>query len=168
MPDLPTSDPLPTAWFYRLKAAQRDLIRRVGGIERAGVLANVSKTQMGRFNNDGDPELMPLPVVLMLQRECGVPLVTAAMAELEGRRLAEPGEGAAASNASIMSTYAETVIQAGELIAKGALAFADGRLTPAEAAGIDRTASVLEQALSELRKATAGARSGVTTIGSGL
>lgn len=152
------TDSLPSAWFYRLKAAQRDLIKRVGGIERAGDIANVSKSQMGRYNNDGDPELMPPPVFLMLQRECGVPLFTDALAGLEGYRLTAPDEGAGAANASIMSSYAETVVQAGELIAKGALAFADGKLTPAEAAGIDRAAALVEQTVSELRRATASAR----------
>jgi len=151
-------DNLPSAWFYRLKAAQRDLIKRAGGIERAAELASISKSQMGRFNNDGDPELMPIPAILMLQRECGVPLVTSAMAELEGRRLADPSE-AAAANGSILSSYAEVVVQAGELISKGALAFADGKLTPAEASGMDRAAAALEIVISELRKATAGARS---------
>lgn len=161
------TDSLPSAWFYRLKAAQRDLIKRVGGIERAGDIANVSKSQMGRFNNDGDPELMPLQVALMLQRECGVPLMTDAMAGLEGYRLTRPEEGSAAANATIMSSYAETVVQAGELISRGALAFADGKLTAAEAAGIDRAAGLLEQGLSELRRATAAARAAGTTVVSG-
>ena len=153
------NDSMPSAWFYRLKAAQRDLIKRVGGIERAAELASISKSQMGRFNNDGDPELMPIPAVLMLQRECGVPLVTTAMAELEGRRLADPEMGDAA-NACIMASHAEVVVQAGELMAAGAMAFADGRLTPSEAAGMDRAASALERAVAEFRKAAASARAG--------
>lgn len=157
------NDHMPTAWFYRLKAAQRDLIKRVGGIERAADLAFISKSQMGRFNNDADPELMPIPAVLMLQRECGVALVTAAMAELEGRRLADP-ETQEAANAGIMASHAEVVVQAGELMAKGALAFADGRLTPSEAAGIDRAAASLERATSDLRKAAASARAGDGTL----
>jgi hypothetical protein len=154
------SDTMPSAWFYRLKAAQRDLIARAGGIERAAEIASVSKSQMGRFNNAGDPELMPLTVVLMLEQECAAPLVTGVMAELNGRRLADPGDTAEAANACIMASHAEVVVQAGELMAKGAMAFADGRLTPTEAAGIDRQAAALERSVSDLRKAAASARSG--------
>ncbi|WP_027037901.1 hypothetical protein [Mesorhizobium ciceri] len=160
------SDTLPTAWFYRLKAAQRDLIARAGGIERSAEIASLSKSQIGRFNNAGDPELMPLTAVLMLEAECGAPLVTAVMAELNGRRLADAEIGDAA-NASIMASHAEVVVQAGELMAKGAIAFADGRLTPSEAAGIDRSAASLEHAVSDLRRAAASARvNGLSVVGS--
>ncbi|TGQ69542.1 hypothetical protein EN829_014900 [Mesorhizobium sp. M00.F.Ca.ET.186.01.1.1] len=160
------SDALPAAWFYRLKAAQRDLIARAGGIERSADLASMSKSQVGRFNNAGDPDLMPLPAVLMLEAECASPLVTAVMAELNGRRLADAEVGDTA-NASIMASHAEVVVQAGELMAKGAIAFADGRLTPSEAAGIDRSAASLENAVSNLRQATASARvNGLSVVGS--
>ncbi|KQU77732.1 hypothetical protein ASD12_18200 [Mesorhizobium sp. Root102] len=159
------SDALPTAWFYRLKAAQRDLIARAGGIERSADLSSMSKSQMGRFNNAGDPDLMPLPAVLLLEAECAAPLVTAVMAELNGRRLADAEIGDAA-NASIMASHAEVVVQAGELMAKGAIAFADGRLTPSEAAGIDRSAASLESAVSDLRRAAATARAnGLSVVG---
>ncbi|EHK56837.1 phage regulatory CII family protein [Allomesorhizobium alhagi] len=154
------SDTMPSAWFYRLKAAQRDLIERTGGIERAAEKAFVSKTEMGRFNHNDSPNLMPLAVVLMLEADCRCPLVTAAMAELHGRRLADPSDTAEAANACIMASHAEVVVQAGELMAKGAMAFADGRLTPTEAAGIDRQAAALERSVSELRKAAASARGG--------
>lgn len=152
-------DPLPSAWFYRLKAAQRDLIKRCGGIERAAEIASVSKTHMGRFNNDGDTDLMPLPVVLMLQADCGLPLVTAAMAELQGRRLSDPDAGAE-GNADVQMRHAEAIVLAGELVSAGALAFADGKLTSTEAVSIDRPASRLEVAIGELRKALAAARAG--------
>ncbi|TIN41365.1 MAG: hypothetical protein E5Y10_22750 [Mesorhizobium sp.] len=157
---------MPTAWFYRLKAAQRDLITRCGGIKRSAEIASLSQSQMGRFNNDGDPELMPLPAVLMLEHECASPLVTAIMAELNGRRLADNVDAGEIANASIMASHAEVVVQAGELMAKGAMAFADGRLTSSEAAGIDRQAASLERAISDLRLAAANARAhGLTVVG---
>ncbi len=42
------------------------------------------------MNNATDPELMPLHAVYALECECGVPVVTSAMAELNGRRLTDP------------------------------------------------------------------------------
>ncbi|WP_217577351.1 hypothetical protein [Mesorhizobium sp. GbtcB19] len=150
---------IPSAWFYRLKAAQRDLIERCGGIVRSGEKCSESKSEVGRWNNDGYPDLMPLAAVLQLEADCKVPLVTAVMAELNGRRLAD-ADTFEAANASIMAAHAEVVVRAGELMAKGAMAFADGRLTPAEIAGMDRAAADLEKAAAELRSATAAARGG--------
>lgn len=153
------SDILPMAWFYRLKAAQRDLIARCGGIERASDIASVSKSQMGRFNNPGDSELMGPTVQLMLEVECGLPIFTAAMAELQGRRLTEP-EVAAAANATLMSAHAEVMVRAGELAAAGAITFADGKVTPAEATGLLRKAADVRNAVAELSNAAAACVAG--------
>lgn len=150
---------LSDAWFYRLKAAQRDLIKRAGGIERASEITSISKSHVGRWNNAGDTDLMPPSAVLLLEAECGLPLFTQVMAELNGRRLTDPdGENAATGNA--MVRHAEAIRHAGDLMATGAQAFADGRLTPAEAQQVDAAASQLERSISDLRKALAGARSG--------
>lgn len=145
------------AWFYRLKSAQRDLIKQCGGIERSADISSFGKSTVGRWNNGGDPELMPVTAVLLLEAECGTPLVTTVMAELNGRRLADPDEfGRGTGN--ILARYAEAVRQSGELMAVGAQAFADGKVTPAEATQLDRVASDVERALSEFRQLLAGAR----------
>lgn len=158
--------PISEAWFYRVKSAQKDLIERCGGIVRAADKCSSSKTEVGRWNNQTDPDIMPIPAVLQLEADCGVPLVTAAMADLNHRRLADPDEFAAA-NASVMAAHAEVVVQFGELIAKTAIAFSDGKLTPAELAGMDRNAAALERALGELRKSAAVGRGlgGLSLVG---
>lgn len=148
---------LSQAWFYRLKSAQKDLIERCGGIVRAAEKCSSSKTEVGRWNNQGDPDLMPLPAILQLEAECGVPLVTSAMAELNSRRLTDSDE-VSASNACIMAAHAEVVVQFGELIARAAVAFSDGKLTSAELVSLDRDAAAVERVLSELRKAAAFGR----------
>lgn len=149
--------PLSEAWFFRIKGAQQDLIERCGGIVRSAEKCSTSKSEVGRWNNAVDPDLMPLPAVLQLEAICGVPVVTNMMAELNGRRLADPDTFGAA-NATMMAAHAEVVVQFGELIAKAAMAFADGKLTPAELSSIDRGAASLERALAELRKSAATAR----------
>jgi hypothetical protein len=158
--------PISEAWFYRIKSAQKDLIERCGGIVRSAEKCSSSKTEVGRWNNQTDPDLMPLPAVLQLEADCGMPLVTAVMADLNGRRLADPDEFGA-TNAGVMTAHAEVVVQFGELIAKAAIAFSDGKLTPSELAGIDRNAAALERALSELRKAAAAGRGqgGLSIVG---
>jgi hypothetical protein len=110
------------AWFYRLKAAQKDLIERCGGIERAAGKSSSSKSQVGRWNNPGDPDIMVMSAVLLLEADCGVPFVTTAMAELNGRRLADPDNFAAATG-SILARHADACRQAADLMASGAAAF---------------------------------------------
>jgi hypothetical protein len=144
------------AWFYRLKAAQRDLIKISGGIERAAEITSISKSHVGRWNNAGDTDLMPINAVLLLESECGAPLVTSVMADLNGRRLSDPED--AASSGNVFVKHAETMRQASELMAVGALASADGKLTRAEAVELDRAAAELDRANAAFRKELAGAR----------
>ncbi|MDQ0456025.1 hypothetical protein [Rhizobium paknamense] len=142
------------AWFHRIKAAQRDLIRLVGGIERAALISSVSKSHIGRMNNATDPELMPISVVFALESECGVPLVTSALAELNGRRLSDPGAEQAADR-NVLTSYTAVVQRAADLTSGGAVAIADMVVTPVEARKMDRDAAEVELAVSELRKALA-------------
>jgi len=139
-----------TAWQHRIKSAQRDLIARCGGIERAGEITSFGKSNVGRWNSPTDPDLMPLNAVLALEADAGVALVTSVMAGLNGRRVVEADcEGAGPS--AVFAKHAEAVRAAGDLMSAGAQAFADGVLTPAEMALIDRAASQVEAALVSLR-----------------
>lgn len=140
-----------TAWQHRIKSAQRDLIARCGGIERSAEITSFGKSNVGRWNNPTDPDLMPVNAVLALEADAGVALVTAVMAGLNGRRLVEP-DCQGKDPGSVFGHHAEAVRAAGDLMCAGAQAFADGVLTTAEMAMIDRAASQVETALSELRK----------------
>tara|TARA_R110002020_G_scaffold467027_4_gene690183 strand:+ start:3497 stop:3994 length:498 start_codon:yes stop_codon:yes gene_type:complete len=154
---------LKNAWFYRIKAAQRDLINLSGGIERVAEITSISKSHVGRWNNAQDTDLMPINAVLMLEEHCGVALITSVMAELNGRRLADETE-AVRRTADVLSAYAETVRHAGEVMSAGAIALADGKVTPAEAMNVDRAVSVLERGLSDLRQSLAQVRAGEIRI----
>jgi hypothetical protein len=150
---------LKNAWFYRIKAAQRDLINLSGGIERAAEITSISKSHVGRWNNAQDTDLMPLNAVLMLEEHCGVAVVTTVMAELNGRRLADETE-ASRKNADLMSAFSDVVCHAGEFMSAAAIALADGTVTPAEALNVDRTVLVLERGLSDIRQTLAHLRAG--------
>ena len=143
------------AWFHRVKAAQRDLIKLAGSIERAAEITSISKSHIGRMNNPLDPELMPLSAVVALEADTGQLLVTAVMAEANGRRLTDP-EADRVADVSIMARHAELMRQVAELANGMALAIADGRVTPSEAQKVDRIAADLQQATAELRTAFAG------------
>ncbi len=147
-----------TARILRIKAAQNQLIALCGGLDDCVEIGSFGRSTVGRWSDLGDPTLMPLNAVITLEAHCGQPIVTAALAEINGRRLAAP-DGEAASQINVMAHHAEAIVQAGELMAAGAAAFADGKVTPNEATAMDRAAGQLELALSQYRKALAAIRS---------
>lgn len=159
-----------TARVLRIKAAQNQLIAACGGLDAVAVgeeaIINAGRSTVGRWSDIGDPTLMPLLAVIKLEAHCGQPLVTAALAEISGRRLADP-DAETVSQGSVMARHADAIIHAGELMAAGAAAFADGKVSPNEATTIDRAAAQLERGLAEYRKALAGIRAagGLKVVG---
>jgi hypothetical protein len=157
------------AFLYRVKAAQRDLIERCGGILRVEAISGFSKSQVGRWNNPSDPDLMPVGAVRALEADCRVALVTAVLAEANGRRLSDP-DAERAADVCVMLSHAELMRQAAELANGMAVAIGDGQVTPAEAQTIDRLAAGLERAASDLRaalatiKARGGAAAGLRVV----
>lgn len=151
---------------FLLKAKQRDLIAAAGGIERAAAICSFSKSVVGRWNNPDSPEIMELPAIFALEEETGRFDMSEAIAQSRGRRYADEALTGSA-NGSVMASHAEAVVQMGELMTAGALAFADGRLTPAEAQQIDRALAAVEKATSEYRKVIAGVRGsgGLSVVG---
>lgn len=149
--------PNANARHFLLKAKQRDLIAAAGGIERAAAVCSYSKSVVGRWNNTDSPEIMELPAIFALEEETGRFDLSEAIAQARGRRFSDDVLTETA-NGSVMASHAEAVVQMGELMTSGALAFADGRLTPAEAQQIDRSLAAVERATTEYRKVIAGVR----------
>lgn len=146
---------LSEAWMYRVKAAQRDLVEACGTVRRIEERFSFGKSTVGRWTNGADPTLMPIEAVVALESECGIPYVTSVLAELHGRRLSDPNEDAAGSGC-VMSSHAELLRGAAELTTGLAVAIADGKVTPAEAASIDKVASKMQDAMADMRSALAG------------
>lgn len=154
--------PISDAWFHRLKAATRDLVTACGGVVRAGELAHASKSEVSRWQTAADPAVVPIPAALALEAECGLPLVTTAMADLHGRRLTDGEDGG--DCAGLFGRHAEAVRAAAEVISAGAAAQADGGLSAAEVEILDRTYGELERAVGGVRIALA-ARKGPRVVG---
>jgi hypothetical protein len=142
------------AFLFRIKAAQRDLIERCGGIMRVVEKTGYSKSEVGRWNNGSEPDLMSVGAIAVLERDCGQALVTAVLAETNGRRLSDPDE-ARKAEVNVLSSHAELMRQSAELASAVAVAIADGHVSPAEATTIDRIAGNIERAHSDLRSALA-------------
>ncbi|TAM96256.1 MAG: hypothetical protein EPN45_21195, partial [Rhizobiaceae bacterium] len=129
--------PNANARHFLLKAKQRDLIAAAGGIERAASICSYSKSTVGRRANGETPEIMPIDAVFALEEETGRFDMSEAIAAARGRRFADD-EAEGLANSTILSAHADAVVRMGELMTEGALAFADGTLTPAENKQIDR------------------------------
>lgn len=157
--------PNANARHFLLKAKQRDLIAAAGGIERAAEVCSYGKSTVGRWANADSPELMPLDAVFALEEECGRFDMSEAICSARGRRFA--GVEAVAANGSVMAAHAEAVVRMGELMTEGALAFADGQLTPSESARIDRALAKVEAGAADYRKILAGAKAagGLKVVG---
>lgn len=153
------SKPISETWFHRIKAATRDLTDLCGGVERSGEIAHVSKTEVSRWRVATEPSVIPIPAALALEKECGVPLVTTVMAELNGRRLSD-GAGEGGSAAAVAQQQAEFLRSAAQVMAQGAVALADGKVTGAEADIWDRSAAEAQRQLADLRLGLAAAKAG--------
>lgn len=151
------SRPISDAWFFRVKAATRDLVSRCGGVIRSGEIANASKSEVSRWQSVGDEGVITIPAALALEFDCGEPLVTAVMADLHGRRLSDAQAEAAAASC-LFRDNAEVMRQSAEVAAAMAEALADGSVTPAEADRVDRAARSLDIAVADMRKSLAAAR----------
>lgn len=140
------AQPIPDTWFYQIKGATRDLITRCGGVERAGELTNTSKSEVSRWQSPTGQSIIPLMAAIVLEADCGAALVTSVMASLNGRRLTE-GDREDGDAASIFSRHADVLRSVGEMMSTAAAAFQDGRISPAEADQIDRSARGLSRTL---------------------
>ena len=142
-------------WFYAIKGAQKDLIKHAGGIVRAAVLCDLSKSEMGRFNRDDTPDIMPANVVRILERETHRQFFTSVMAHTAGCRLTDPDEERSTA-ACIMTSHAELKIYESELDLEMARGMADGHLSATELAIADKKAAALQNKLADFRANIAG------------
>jgi hypothetical protein len=144
----------------RIKAATRDLVAACGGVAAAGTLCGVAPASVSRWQAIEDAALIPIGAVLALEAECGAPLVTAVMAEINGRRLADDEAGDGRPGKALGAAAADLARQAGAAMAEATEALADGVVSPAEAAQIDRRLSGMDAASRRLRDCLAGIQAG--------
>lgn len=68
-----------------LKAKTRALVRAAGGVESAASVSRVAKSRMSDGGNPGQPDyFLPLDAVLDLELDTGQPVVTTALAQMQG------------------------------------------------------------------------------------
>lgn len=158
-------DTMTNAWFYQLKAANRLLIKKNGGIEPSAAITSLSKTQIGRCHSDSDTELLPLPAQLRLEQECGDPVVTRAQAALHGCKLSDPRE-----HASDGQDLFRQSTELGRLMAQyqsnAAIAFSDLDVTPNESRqAIKDLEAVMEKLMEMIRAHSMAIAAGGASVG---
>ena len=151
--------PISDAWFHRVKAATRDLVKYCGGVVRAGEIARVSKTEVSRWQSIGDEGIIPIPAMLALEAECGAPIVTTVLADLNDQRIVDPKEPANDA-ACVISRHADVIRSMASMVAVGATVMADNKVTAAGAEMLDRSASEVERSLAPLRRDLAVIKAG--------
>lgn len=73
---------LPRRDYMGLKAAFRELVEKVGGVQRAGTLTRVDKSRISLYQSVDHEQYPPIDVVADLEAECGDYPVTRFLASL--------------------------------------------------------------------------------------
>ena len=121
-----------------LKTAVRLIIQRLGGLEAAATCTRVGKSNLSEYGAPTHPDRhMPADVILDLETIAGEPIITAALARMQGYRLEpvtqrETGDlvtpvqrlmrGAADLSGQLLDALADNVITADERDAMLAIA----------------------------------------------
>lgn len=126
------------AWFWRVKAAQRDLIERCGGVRRAAEIADCSPTWIGKCNTPNEDAFLSAVQKRRLEADAGEPLVSRVECELMGFEVAAPGGANSARADSAYAAHAALVAEFGDLLAGFAERVRDGEFSRCDGAATDR------------------------------
>jgi len=117
----------------RVKAATRDLVSACGGVERAAAIVDMSKSEVSRWQSASSmSSIIPVDAILALEAECGLALVTAAMAAINGRSLADPGEAGLSAKGTLLAKHAASMAAEARVAQVFAEIHEDGVTTEAE------------------------------------
>lgn len=147
------------AFHEQIKAAQRDLIRAAGSIDRVVRLTSYGKSTVGRWNNPADPEHMPLTVVRMLESDTDQPLITTILAHETGRKLSEP-DGQVTDAVALDALARQALVDVVDMVGSITGATSDGHVTPAEGTVISTPASRLADTVRRIQQLVGAVKAG--------
>ncbi len=132
--------------FFRIKAALADLIDRCGGQRRAGELIGVSQQMMSKVSDRENGAMLSIEAKLLLEMECGAPVVTQIEAELLGYHLTAVGPRPKPEG-NVHSALSGIVDEVGELLGNFAQRVKDGDFSRNDGVSIDADlADVIQRA----------------------
>ncbi len=128
------------------KALARALIKAAGGLDAAAVVAEVSTSQLSRYQSPGYPDTMTAAVIAALEEHAGAPVYSGALAQ-----------AVAAGSAVCARDAAEEAVEALAQIQRAIrVALGDGRLDGGEREAIRRQVGAALTEVVELLKAVDG------------
>lgn len=113
-----------------LKAAVAALIERVGGIHRAADLTGRSRSQLQRYSDDVEPDMMPVDLVRTLETNAGETIVSGFLVREQGGVVLHLPRGA--GEAALNIDFAKIGERTSALFAEYGRALKDGKVTPKE------------------------------------
>lgn len=144
-------------WFLRMKAAQRDLIAACGGIERSAEVGEQSVAQIGRCNNPEADDLMSARAKARLEADCGYPWVTRVELQALGFEVHQNVAVVSGRAGDVHGTTSRVVAEASDVMRAYSDALADGKITPAAIAVLQKELGELARAVEQARMAGAAA-----------
>lgn len=145
-----------------LKAATRRLVSECGGQESAALIEGMPITRHQSFSEAGSPahpdRMLRVDVAVLLEADCGKPLVTAAMAKANGYALVSLHRVLAGRD-PLGRITAQAMKETSEVFVRLGQALDDGVLSSAEGAHLDRE---IDEAIDKLLalKAQVGLQAG--------
>lgn len=138
-----------------LKRGTRMLATACGGNEAAGSIIGRSGEAVRRWGHIDFDETIPVYQAMLLEAECGQPVVTRLLSEMSGHGLV-PREGLSVE-ACLREAHNDFMLEALDLSRELIEAKRDGKITPNEQAGIQRRGlAVKERVGAILNLATPG------------
>lgn len=131
-----------------LKRGTRLLAKACGGNEAAGSVVSRSGETVRRWGDPEFPDTIPLYAAMLLEAECGKPILTRLLAELSGHAL-KPVEGEPAG-ACIDTAHADMLQGVTDLTREVIAAKRDGIITPNENSVIVRAGMQAQDAIGKL------------------
>lgn len=150
----------PDADIFRIKAAMADLIERCGGQKRSGGLVSLSQQMMSCICDRKHSAMLSLRAKLLLEMECGAPLVTAVEAELLGYRLEPVAPRTANADGTPYDAHAAVMTEVADLCRSFSVSVADGRYSHTDALTVGRDLAELRRSIERFERVNAATLAG--------
>lgn len=146
--------------FYLLKAAMADLVERCGGQKRAADIVGLAQSTISYVCQRDNPAMLSISAKLMLERECGVPVVTKVEAELQGHRIEREGAPLCAGADGPFDAHAAVMVEVGDLCRTFSQAVGDGKYSRTDALTVGKDLADLRRAIERFERVNAATHAG--------
>ena len=146
---------------YALKAATADLVDRCGGQKRTGDLLGVTQQQISKLALREGDGMLSIRQKLVLEADCGEPVMTKVEADLLGFRLERAApRPAEATLGTPFSAHAQVMIEAADVARVFAHAVDDGVYSSTDAVICGKALADLKHAIEAFERINATIQAG--------